>query len=60
MDDGKDKNVIEKFVDKINDVVENITNTTSEALQHASEPDPAKSGEKAVVYIMPMAYADGR
>jgi hypothetical protein len=54
MDDDKDKNVIESLVDKINDAVENITTTASEALQHAMEPDPVKPGEQPVAF-MPMA-----
>jgi hypothetical protein len=45
MDDDKDKNVIEKLVDKINEAVENITTTVSDAVQHAMEPDPVKPGE---------------
>ena len=39
---GGDKNVIEQLVDKINDAVENIATTASEALQHAMEPEPEK------------------
>jgi hypothetical protein len=54
MDDDKDKNVIESLVDKINDAVENITTTASEALQNAMEPDPVKPGEQSIA-IMPMA-----
>jgi hypothetical protein len=54
MDDDKDKNVIESLVDKINDAVENITTTASEALQNAMEPDPVKPGEQPVAF-MPMA-----
>ena len=42
MDDDKDKNVVEKFVDKINDVVEKVVTTASNAAQHAMEPDPDK------------------
>ncbi len=54
MDDDKDKNVIEKLVDKINDAVENITTTVSDAVQHAMEPDPVRPSEQPVAY-MPMA-----
>jgi hypothetical protein len=53
-DDDKDKNVIEKLVDKINDAVENITTTVSDAVQHAMEPDPVRPSEQPVAY-MPMA-----
>jgi hypothetical protein len=45
---------IEKLVDKINDAVENITTTVSDAVQHAMEPDPVKPAEQPVAY-MPMA-----
>jgi hypothetical protein len=54
MDDDKDKNVIEQLVDKINDAVEKIATTASEALQHAMEPEPEKPGEQPVA-LMPMA-----
>ena len=54
MDDDEEKNVIEKLVDKINDVVENMATTASEALQHAMEPEPEKPDEQAVAF-MPMA-----
>src|SRR4051794_26844718 len=57
MDDDKDKNAIDRLVDKINDAVENITTTVSDAVQHAMEPDPVKPGEHPVAY-MPMALAD--
>ncbi len=57
MDDDKDKIAIEKLVDKINDAVENMTTTVSDAVQHAMEPDPVKPGEQPVAY-MPMALAD--
>ena len=43
------------MVDKINDVVENIANTASDAARHAMEPQPVKPGEKVV--FMPMAGA---
>ena len=54
MDDDKDKNVIEQFVDKINDAVEKIATTASEAFQHAMEPEPEKPAEHPVA-LMPTA-----
>jgi hypothetical protein len=54
-DDDKDKNVIEKLVDKINDAVENITTTVSDAVQHAMEPRP-REAERTTRCL----YADGR
>jgi hypothetical protein len=51
---GGDKNVIEQLVDKINDAVENMATTASEALQHAMEPEPEKPGGRSVA-LMPMA-----
>jgi hypothetical protein len=42
------------LVDKINDAVENITTTVSDAVQHAMEPDPVRPSEQPVAY-MPMA-----
>jgi hypothetical protein len=57
MDDDKDKNVVEKFVDKINDMVEKVVTTASDAAQHAMEPDPVKPDRQAVAY-MPTA-SDG-
>ena len=51
---GGDKNVIEQLVDKINDAVENMATTASEALQHAMEPEPEKPGGRPVA-LMPMA-----
>jgi hypothetical protein len=53
MDNDKDKSLIEKMVNKINDVVENIVTTASDAAQHAMEPEPIKPGEQVV--FMPMA-----
>jgi hypothetical protein len=53
MDDDKEKSLVEKMVDKINDVVENIANTASDAARHAMEPQPVKPGEQVV--FMPMA-----
>ena len=52
MDGDKDKNVIEQLVDKINDAVESIATTASEALQHAMEAE--KPGGQPVA-LMPMA-----
>ena len=54
--DDKDKNVVEKLVDKINDVVEGIMTTTADAIDHAIKPEPLKSGDK--VLLVPMA-SDG-
>jgi len=54
MDDDKEKNVIEKLVDKINDAVESIATTASDALQQAMEPEPVKPDEQPIAY-MPMA-----
>jgi hypothetical protein len=42
MDDDKDKNVIEQLVDKVNDFVETIANTASDALDDAIEPASVK------------------
>jgi hypothetical protein len=42
MDDDKDKNVIEQIVDKVNDFVETIANTASDALDNAIEPASVK------------------
>lgn len=53
MGDDKDKSVIEKLVDKINDTVENIVTTASDALNHAMEPEPLEPGDK--VLFVPMA-----
>jgi hypothetical protein len=39
VDDKEEKNLIEKMVDKINDVVENIANTASDAAAHMMESD---------------------
>ena len=39
MDDKEEKNLIEKMVDKVNDVVENIANTASDAAAHMMESD---------------------
>jgi hypothetical protein len=53
--DDKDKNAVEKLVDKINDVVEGIMTTTADAIDHAMEPKPLKPGDK--VFLVPMAGA---
>jgi len=53
MDDDKDKTPFEKLVDKLNDVVKNITTTVPDAVQH--ESDPVKADEQSVAY-MPMAH----
>jgi hypothetical protein len=52
MDDDKEKSIVEKMIDKINDVVENIATTASDALNHAMEPEPVKPDD---VVIMPTA-----
>ncbi|MGZ4965217.1 MAG: hypothetical protein ACXWC8_21895 [Limisphaerales bacterium] len=49
--DDKDKNVIEKLVDQINDAIENIATTASEALRHAMEAEPEKAGERTVAFM---------
>src|SRR5258708_6604618 len=47
MDDGKEeKSVIEKVVDKINDVVESIANTASDAAAYAMESNTDKFAGK--------------
>jgi hypothetical protein len=47
VDDDKEKSIVEKMVDKINDVVENLATTAADALQHAMEPDPKPELEQA-------------
>jgi hypothetical protein len=42
-----DKNIIEKLVDTINDVVETATITAADALNDAMEPDPVPESDKA-------------
>lgn len=42
MDNDKEKSIVEKMVDKINDVVENLTVTASNAAQDAMESDVRK------------------
>ena len=42
-----DKNIIEKLVDTINDVVETATITAADALNDAMEPDPAPESDRA-------------
>jgi hypothetical protein len=46
VDDDKEKSIVEKMVDKINDVVENLATTAADALQHAMEPDPKPEPEQ--------------
>jgi hypothetical protein len=46
--DDKDKNVIEQIVDQVNDFVETIANTASDALDHAMEPSPVKLDEQPI------------
>jgi len=36
--DDKDKNVVEQIVDGVNDLVESIANTASEALEPTTQP----------------------
>jgi hypothetical protein len=40
MDDDKEKSVIEKMIDKVNDAVENMVNTASAPAMKAMEPEP--------------------
>jgi hypothetical protein len=54
MDDDRDKNLVEKLVDKINDVVEKIVTTPSDAAQHAMESDVKKMSGQPIA-SMPMA-----
>lgn len=46
MDDDKEKSFVEKMVDKINDVVENLATTASDAVQFAMEPNPKPEPEQ--------------
>ena len=41
-----DKNIVEKLVDTINDVVETVTITAADALSDAMEPGPAPESDK--------------
>jgi hypothetical protein len=40
MDDDKEKSAIEKMIDKVNDAVENMVITASDAAMKAMEPEP--------------------
>ena len=48
MVDDKDKNVIEQLVDKVNDFVETIAKTASDALDDAIEPASVKPNRQPV------------
>jgi hypothetical protein len=48
MGEDKDKNVIEQLVDKVNDFVETITNTASDALDDVVEPASVRPNKQAV------------
>ncbi len=43
----RDKNILEKLVDTINDVVETVTITAADALSDAMEPDQVPESDKA-------------
>jgi hypothetical protein len=51
MDDDKDKNVVEKLVAKISEVVDNVVSTASQAAQHAMEADAEKMTGQPVAYV---------
>ena len=52
MDDGKqEKTAIEKMVDRINDAVESIVNTASEAAMKAMEPESPKTAEQPIASL---------
>jgi hypothetical protein len=55
MDDKEEKSVIEQMVDKINDAVENLVNTASEAAMKALEPELPKKDEEQPVASLPLA-----
>jgi hypothetical protein len=55
MDDKEEKSVIEQMVDKINDAVENLVNTASEAAMKALEPEPLKKNEEQPIASLPLA-----
>ena len=42
-----DKNIVEKLVDTINDVVETVTTTAADVLSDAMEPHPVPESDKA-------------
>jgi hypothetical protein len=46
--DEKEKNVVEQIVDKVNDLVESIANTASDALDQATEPATANPKRQSV------------
>jgi hypothetical protein len=52
MDDCKqEKSAIEKMVDRINDAVESIVNTASEAAMKAMEPESPKTAEQPIASL---------
>src|SRR5437762_9536404 len=58
--DDKDKNVVEQIVDSVNDLVESIANTASEALEPATRsPGPKPKRQSVPDYEFP-APSGGR
>jgi hypothetical protein len=58
--DDKEKSVIEQIADKLNDVVENIANTASEALDTPTQPPGQKPKRQSVPdYEFPSSAAAG-
>ena len=55
MDEDKEKSLVEKVVDKINDTVESIATAASDALHHAMDPEPVPTKSGETVVLMPMA-----
>ena len=54
--DDKDKNVVEQIVDSVNDLVESIANTASEALEPATRsPGPKPKRQSVPDYEFPAA-----
>src|SRR5437762_14090355 len=52
--DDKDKNVVEQIVDSVNDLVESIANTASEALEPATRsPGPKPKRQSVPDYEFP-------
>jgi hypothetical protein len=52
--DDKDKNVVEQIVDSVNDLVEGIANTASEALEPATQsPGPKPKRQSVPNYEFP-------
>src|SRR3982074_595399 len=49
--DKQEKSAIEKMVDKINDAVENLVNTASEAAMKALEPETPKSAAQPIASL---------